>query len=106
MDGPVARLTIAHLHQPNAAAPPGATQEVSVSATTATILVARIGIVPAFTTALVEWTVKSLLVAQVGEAEARVKTAEADAKTATISFEERPRRGVVEVCPFDRLDRR
>jgi hypothetical protein len=85
----VPSLTIAHVHPPDAAAPAGATQQVSVSATAATILVAVIGIVPALTTALVDWMVRSPLAAQVEEADVKVKTADADAKKASVSLEER-----------------
>jgi hypothetical protein len=52
-------------------------------------MVALIGIVPALTTALVDWMVKSPVAARVEEADARLKEADADAKRATARLEER-----------------
>lgn len=84
------RLTIAHLRPPDSAATAaGATHQLSVSATTATIVVALIGIVPALTTIIVDWAIKSPLAGQVQQADINVKTAETEAKKATIRFEER-----------------
>ena len=86
----MARLTIAHLRPPDAAATAGgATHQLSVSATTAMIVVALIGIVPAFTTIVVDWAIKSPMAGQVQQADINVKAAETDAKKATIRFEER-----------------
>ena len=83
------RFTIAQIQPPRDGAAAGATQQVSISATTATVLVAAIGIVPALTTALVDWTVKSPLAAEVQRAEITVKAVEADTKKATADLDER-----------------
>ncbi len=83
----MARLTIAQIHAPDGETPVGRTQQVSVSATTAAILAAAIGIIPAFTTAVVDWLVKSPLAAQVQQADIDLKAADAAAKQATTKLE-------------------
>ena len=84
------RLTIAHLRPPDTSdTTAGATHALSVSATTATMVVALIGIVPALTTIGVDWAFKSPLAARVQQADIDVKAAQTDAKKATIKSEER-----------------